>query len=324
MGMLSDTQIKAAKAKEAEYFLRDGEGLYLRIRNNGKSWLYRYQINGKPAKLGLGTYPAVSLASARQQAREASESRAKGINPQEARRIEAEQLRITKLNTFERMARAWHAQSWKDRQWSAGYAGKVIRHLELHIFPWVGTLAVDDIKPTEIVRCLHRIKERGNLETAQRVREAVQHVYQYAVDTGTLEPAKNFVNSRTGGLPAPRSRHYAAITDPKQLGQLLRDIRAYNGNIITRAALQLAPMLFQRPGQLRLAHWEDINFEDKIWRCPPEKMKLREWQKRDQRTPAHLVPLPTQAIKILMDIHALTGPHGPIFRSMAKRSESTC
>lgn len=323
MGMLSDTQIKAAKAKEAEYFLRDGDGLYLRIRNNGKSWLYRYQIKGKPAKLGLGTYPAVSLASARRQARDASESRAKGINPQEARRIEAEQLRITKLNTFERMARAWHAQSWKDRQWSAGYAGKVIRHLELHIFPWVGALAVDDIKPTEIVRCLHRIKERGNLETAQRVREAVQHVYQYAVDTGTLEPAKNFVNGRTGGLPAPRSRHYAAITDPKQLGQLLRDIRAYNGNIITRAALQLAPMLFQRPGQLRLAHWEDINLEEKMWRCPPEKMKLREWQKRDQRTPAHLVPLPTQAIKILMDIHALTGPHGPIFRSMAKRSEST-
>ena len=323
MGMLNDTQIKAAKGKEAEYFLRDGDGLYLRIRNNGKSWLYRYQIDGKAAKLGLGTYPAVSLANARQQAREAGESRAKGINPQEARRSENEQLRIAKLNTFERMARAWHAQSWKDRQWSAGYAGKVIRHLELHIFPWVGALAVDDIKPTEIVRCLHRIKERGNLETAQRVREAVQHVYQYAVDTGTLEPAKNFVNGRTGGLPAPRSRHYAAITDPKQLGQLLRDIRAYNGNIITRAALQLAPMLFQRPGQLRLAHWEDINLEEKMWRCPPEKMKLREWQKRDQRTPAHLVPLPTHAIKILMDIHALTGPQGPIFRSMAKRSEST-
>jgi integrase len=323
MGMLSDTQIRSAKAKEAEYFLRDGDGLYLRIRANGKSWIYRYQINGKPAKLGLGSYPAVSLANARLQVREASDSRAKGVNPQDARRIEAEQNRIAKLNTFERMARAWHAQSWKDRQWSAGYAGKVIRHLELHIFPWVGALAVDDIKPTEIVRCLHRIKERGNLETAQRVREAVQHVYQYAVDTGTLEPAKNFVNGRTGGLPAPRSRHYAAITDPKQLGQLLRDIRAYNGNIITRAALQLAPMLFQRPGQLRLAHWEDINFPEKIWRCPPEKMKLREWQKRDQRTPAHLVPLPTQAIKILMDIYSLTGPHGPIFRSMAKRSEAT-
>lgn len=136
-------------------------------------------------------------------------------------------------------------------------------------------------------------------------------------------PPQNFVNSRTGGLPSPRSRHYAAITDPDQLGQLLRDIAAYKGNVVTRAALRLSPILFQRPGQLRLAHWEDIDFEQKLWRCPPEKMKLREWQKRDVRTPAHLVPLPTQAIDILYDIQPLTGPTGPIFKSMAKRSEAT-
>ena len=154
---------------------------------------------------------------------------------------------------------------------------------------------MDSIAPTELVRCLHRIKERGHLETAQRVREAVQHVFQYAVDVGALEPAKNFVNSRTGGLPPPRARHFAAITDPKQLGQLLRDIRAYKGNVITRAALQLSPLLFQRPGQLRLAHWEDVDLEEALWRCPPEKMKLREWKKRDSRTPAHLVPLPLGA-----------------------------
>lgn len=152
-------------------------------------------------------------------------------------------------------------------------------------------MAIDNITPPEIVRCLHRIKDRGNLETAQRVREAVQHVYQYAVDIGALEPVKNFVNKRIGGLPTPRSRHYAAITDPKQLGQLLRDIRGYNGNFITIAALRLAPLVFQRPGQLRLAHWEDIDLKKKLWRCPPENMKLREWQKRDNRTPAHIVPL---------------------------------
>ncbi|UUZ78678.1 hypothetical protein LP414_12725 [Polaromonas sp. P1(28)-13] len=153
-----------------------------------------------------------------------AETRAEGVDPQEARRVEAEQERLAKLNTFELLARAWHGQTAKDRQWSAGYAEKVIRHLELHIFPWVGHLPVEAIKPTELVRCLHRIKERGNLETAQRVREAVQHVYQYSVDNGTLEPARNFVNARTAGLPPPRSRHYAAITDPKQLGQLLQAI----------------------------------------------------------------------------------------------------
>jgi integrase len=323
MGQLNDLQIKAAQPLEKEYLLADGEGLYLRVRPTAKVWVYRYKQQGKEAKLSLGHYPIVSLVTARKKARAEAEKRAGGVDPREARREEEERDRVARLNTFELLARAWHGQAKKDRQWSAGYAEKVIRHLELHIFPWIGHLAMEAIKPTELVRCLHRIKERGNLETAQRVREAVQHVYQYSVDSGTLEPARNFVNARTAGLPSPRSRHYAAITDPKQLGQLLRDIQAYKGNVLTRAALQLSPMLFQRPGQLRLAHWEDISFEHEIWRCPPEKMKLREWQKRDSRTPTHLVPLPRQALEILRDIQPLTGPTGPIFRSMAKRSEAT-
>ena len=265
----------------------------------------------------------MSLASARSKARDEAAKRASGIDPLEARRADEERQRVARLNTFELMARTWHGQAQKDHQWSAGYSLKVIRHLELHVFPWLGSRTIVSIAPTELVRCLHRIKERGHLETAQRVREAVQHVFQYAVDIGALEPAKNFVNSRTGGLPAPRSRHYAAITDPQELGKLLRDIYAYKGNLITRAALRLSPMLFQRPGQLRLAHWEDLDLQGALWRCPPEKMKLREWKKRDSRTPAHLVPLPTQAIAILRDLLPLTGPTGPIFRSMAKRSEAT-
>ena len=323
MGQLNELQIKAAQPRDKEYLLADGEGLYLRVRPTGKAWVYRYKEARKEAKLSLGRYPAMSLAVARKKARAEAEKRAGGVDPREARREEEERDRVARLNTFELMARAWQAQAKKDRQWSDSYAEKVMRHLELHIFPWLGSLTMEAIKPTELVRCLHRIKERGNLETAQRVREAVQHVFQYAVDVGALEPAKNFVNSRTGGLPSPRARHYAAITDPQKLGQLLRDMNAYNGNVITRAALQLSPLLFQRPGQLRLAHWEDIDLERSLWRCPPEKMKLREWKKRDIRTPAHLVPLPTQAVAILRDIFPLTGPAGPIFRSMAKRSEAT-
>ncbi|WP_077034710.1 integrase arm-type DNA-binding domain-containing protein [Pelomonas sp. KK5] len=323
MGQLNELQIKAAQPRDKEYLLADGDGLYLRVRPTAKVWVYRYKRWGKEAKLSLGHYPTVSLAAARKKSRAEAEKLSGGVDPRQARREDDERQRVAHLNTFELTARAWHAQAQKDRQWSAGYAEKVIRHLEIHIFPWLGRFGMDTIAPTELVRCLHRIKERGHLETAQRVREAVVHVYQYAVDVGALEPSKNFVNSRTGGLPAPRSRHYAAITDPDELGRLLRDIAAYKGNVITRAALRLSPMLFQRPGQLRLAHWEDIDFEQKLWRCPPEKMKLREWQKRDSRTPAHLVPLPLQAMDILEDLKPLTGPTGPIFRSMAKRSEAT-
>lgn len=323
MGQLNELQIKAAAPRDKEYLLADGDGLYLRVRSSGKVWVYRYKRHGKEAKLSLGHYPVVTLAAARKKVRAEAEKRADGIDPREARRVAAERERVAHLNTFERISRVWHAQAQKDREWSAGYAEKVMRHLELHVFPWIGALAMETIAPTEVVRCLHRIKERGNLETAQRVREAVQHVFQYAVDVGALDPSRNFVSSRTGGLPPPRARHYAAITDPQKLGQLLRDMRAYNGNVITRAALLLSPLLFQRPGQLRLAHWEDVDLEQALWRCPPEKMKLREWKKRDPRTPAHLVPLPTQAVAILRDIFPLTGPTGPIFRSMAKRSEKT-
>ncbi|RDI29531.1 integrase [Pseudacidovorax intermedius] len=323
MGLLSETQIKATKPGPKEFFLNDGDNLFLRVRSSGKAWIYRYDKDGKTVKLGLGPYPAVTLAQARSKAYEASNLRAGGQDLKEVRRQREEQERVAALNTFELLARAWVASARKDRQWSSGYADKVIRHLEIHAFPWVGDRPIEKIAPTEIVRCLHRIKDRGNLETAQRVREAVQHVYQYAVDVGALEPARNFVNKNTGGLPAPRSRHYAAITDPAQLGQLLRDIRDYNGAFITRCALRLAPMIFQRPGQLRLAEWEDIHLDDELWRCPPEKMKLREWQKRDSRTPAHLVPLPRQAMEILRDLHPLTGPVGPIFRSMSRRSEKS-
>lgn len=255
MSQLNELAIKAARSSEKEYLLADGGGLFLRVRPSGKAWIYRYKQAGRQTKLSLGPYPAVSLATARTKAREEAAKRANGIDPMEARRVEDERRRVARLNTFELMARTWHGQVQKDHQWSAGYAQKVIRHLELHVFPWLGSRTMASIAPIELVRCLHRIKERGHLETAQRVREAIQHVFQYAVDVGALEPAKNFVNSRTGGLPAPRSRHYAAITDPQELGRLLRDIYAYKGNLITRAALRLSPMLFQRPGQLRF--WDE-------------------------------------------------------------------
>jgi hypothetical protein len=240
VGQLNDLLIKAAQPRESEYFLADGEGLYLRVRPAGKVWIYRYKYMGRPTKLSLGAYPTVSLSAARKKAREEAGRRQEGVDPRDVRREEQERQRVARLNTFELMARTWHEQAQKDRMRSANYAGKVIRHLELHIFPWIGRYPMDSIAPTELVRCLHRIKERGHLETAQRVREAVQHVFQYAVDVGALEPAKNFVNGRTGGLPPPRARHFAAITDPQQLGQLLRDIRAYKCNVITRAALQIA------------------------------------------------------------------------------------
>ncbi|WP_082524707.1 integrase arm-type DNA-binding domain-containing protein [Pseudorhodoferax sp. Leaf274] len=323
MGLLTDLHIRRAVSNGNDYLLADGDGLFLRVRPTGKAWVYRYKQNGRAVKLSLGTYPSVSLASARKAALIEIERRAGGLDPK-LERLKAQELsRASKLTTFEPLARAWHAQAGRDRIWSVRHADKVLVQLEKHLFPWLGNLPISEIPSTLLVRCLHRIRDKGHLDTAQRVRGHAVDIFQFAVDLGVLEAAKNFVNPRTAGLPPPRTRHYAAITDPKQLGQLLRDIQAYSGLYVTKAALRIMPMVFQRPGQIRLADWKDISLSEGVWRCPPENMKMREWQKRDSRTPAHVVPLPTQAVAILTELHALTGPEGPVFRSMARRSDKT-
>lgn len=159
MGRLNDLKIKSAKPRDKEYLLSDGEGLYLRVRPTGKAWAFRYRDGKQEVKLSLGAYPTVSLAEARTKARIEAGKRAAGLDVRQARREGEEKRRIELLNTFELLARAWHAQAQKDRQWSVGYAEKVLRHLEIHVFPWIGRSAMPDILPTEAVRCLHRIKD---------------------------------------------------------------------------------------------------------------------------------------------------------------------
>lgn len=138
MGQLSETQIKAIKPSPKEFFLNDGDNLFLRVRDTGKAWVFRYEKGGKTIKLGLGPYPAVTLAQARAKAYEANSLRADGQDLKEVRRQRDEQARVAQLNTFERLSRTWHASAKKDREWSDGYAETVIRHLEIHVFPWIG------------------------------------------------------------------------------------------------------------------------------------------------------------------------------------------
>ena len=189
--------------------------------------MYRYKQDGREVKLGLGRYPVVSLAVAHQKARLLVEKRARGIDPKQDRWAIQERERVERLNTFQLVALAWHTQAKKDRAWSDDYADKVLRALGLHVFPWLGRYPVPSVVQTEVVRCLHRIRDRGHLETAQRIRGYVREVYQYAADTDVLESVQNFMTGSTGGLPAPRERSYAAITDPERLGRLIRDIRGY-------------------------------------------------------------------------------------------------
>jgi len=212
MGFLTDLKIRTASPSAKEYLLADGDGLYLRVRSTSKSWLYRYKSDDKQVKVGLGAYPTVTLAMARTLTKEANALRALGTDPQDARREQQEQAKIAKMNTFELMARSWLESASKDRIWSAGYKSKVTRHLEIHVFPWVGDKAMEAIRPPEIVRCLHRIKDRGNLETAQRVREAVQHVISTLWIRAYWSPPRTSSTTVLGAC-----QHRAAATTPPSL-----------------------------------------------------------------------------------------------------------
>ncbi|MBB5214417.1 hypothetical protein HNQ49_001095 [Parapusillimonas granuli] len=201
MGFLTDLKIRSASPSAKEYLLADGDGLYLRVRATSKSWLYRYESEEKQLKVGLGAYPIVTLAMAREKAREANALRVQGVDLQAARRKQQEQALLAKLNTFELISRAWLKTANKDREWSPGYKSKVTRHLEIHVFPWVGNMAIDSIKPTEIVRCLHRVKDRGTLYFSSLLGRYVRQAEKIHTDdtpVPVLEPGR--CKTRTGRL----------------------------------------------------------------------------------------------------------------------------
>ncbi|MBC8394913.1 MAG: site-specific integrase [Deltaproteobacteria bacterium] len=200
------------------------------------------------------------------------------------------------------MAREWHNKFSKS--WSASHANKIIRRLELYVFPWLGTRAIKSITPVDLLGVLRRIEAKGVLETTHRTHQNCGQVFRYAVATGRAErdPSADL----RGAIPPASAKHMATITDPKEIGGLLRSIDDYRGSIVTRCALQLAPLTFVRPGELRQAEWDEINFETAEWRIPAEKMKAGT---------LHIVPLSQQALAILQEIEPLTGDGKYVFPS---------
>lgn len=291
---LTDTKARNAKPKDKQYKLFDSDGLFLLVvPSGGKWWRFKYRFDGKERLLSLGTYPEVSLAQARGR-REASRKQvADGIDPSQARKA-LKAARLQDENTFEVVAREWHVKF--SPTWTPGHAQTILSRLEKNVFPWMGKRPIIDIKPPELLMVLRRIESRGALETAHRVRAICGQVFRYAVATGRAErdPAADL----RGALPPVTPNHLSAITDPKKVAGLLRAIDDYQGSLVTRCALRLAPLLFVRPGELRRMEWAEIDFDAAEWNIPADKMKTR--------TP-HLVPLSTQALQILLELHPLTG-----------------
>lgn len=315
---LSDMLVNKAKPKDKPYKLTDGDGLFLLATpTGGKLWRFKYRFEGKEKLLSFGSYPALSLADARQRREEARKLLANGVDPGEMKKSLKQAKIALEENSFEIVAREWHTKF--SRQWTPGHADTIMSRLERDVFPWLGNRNAGEIRPPELLAVLRRVESRGALETAHRIKTVCGQVFRYAVATGRAErdPSQDL----KGALPSATKKHMAAFTDPKDIASLLRAIDVYKGSFVVRSALQLAQLLFLRPGELRKTEWAEINFETGEINIPVERMKLLLKVKREQKGKFHLVPLSRQAINILTELKALTGASRYVFpchRSFAR------
>ncbi len=310
---LNDLKVKGAKAGAKPYKLADERGLYLLIQPSGsKLWRFDYRHAGKRKTLALGTYPDTPLSGARKRLGEARAQLEDGIDPSAARQAaKAEHVAKTE-NSFEAIAREWFAKF--SPGWKLSHAEKIIRRLERDVFPWIGAQPIAGITAPQLLTVLRRLEARGVLETAHRAHQNCGQVFRYAVATGRAE--RDPSGDLRGALAPWKPQHMASITDPKEIGALLRAIDSYKGVFVTRCAMQMAPLVFVRPGELRQAEWSEINFDTREWRIPAEKMKAGV---------LHIVPLSDQAIAILRELHPLTGAGRYVFAGVRDRpmSENT-
>ena len=298
---ISDTAIKSAKPRaDKPYKLPDEKGMYLYIHTNGSKYFrLDYRFEGKRKTLALGVYPETTLKEAREKREAARKLITDGVDPNENKKAIKASKSESALNSFEVIAREWgakHVNNWDDKN------NRSKRMLEKNVFPWLGNKPIIDILPMDILSCLRRVEDRGTIETAHRTLQICGQVFRYAVATSRVD--RDITPDLRGALPPAKGDHFAAITDPKQVAELLRAIDSYQGSLSAISALKLAPMVFVRPGELRAAEWEHIDFEAKEWRYFVTKTKTE-----------HIVPLSNQAITILNELHPVTGHGRFIFSS---------
>lgn len=301
---LSDTACRKAKPGQSIRKLADEKGLSLWITPKaGRYWRFRYRWHGKEQLLSLGVYPDVSLEKARKKRDAMRELLADKINPSTHRQhLKAAHADLA-ANTFEAVGRAWLAKN--EGLWVPAHANRIKRRLEADVFPWLGGRPIAEIAPRDVLKVLQRIEGREAIETAHRAMSECSQIFRFAIATQRAEtdPTRDL----RGALATPEEKHHAAITDPKEVGALLRAIRGYKGTFVTACALKLAPLVFVRPGELRHAEWNEIDLDKAEWRIPGEKMKARE---------PHVVPLSQQAVEVLRELHPLTGRGRYVFPSV--------
>ena len=291
---LTASQIKSAKATNKPIKLADGRGLYVLVKLNGaKYWRLKYRFAGKEKLLALGVFPAVSLAQARLLCAEAKALLAANRDPSLTKQIQKNLLQNKSQDTFEAVANEWFAAKIADK--SESYKARTWRILEKDLFPRIGQISAGDLTGQMLLAALRAIEVR-TIDIAHRAKQTASQVMRYAVATGRAD--RDIAADLTGALKPRSVKHAATLLDPSEIGQLLRSIDAYSGSLVVKSALQLSPLLFVRPGELRTMEWKEIDWENARWEIPAEKMKMRQ---------PHIVPLATQCLDVLRQIHPLTG-----------------
>jgi integrase len=298
--MLNDTRIRNAKPAERDTKLTDFDGLYLLVRPNGsRLWRFAYRFGGKQKQIALGAYPQVTLAEARDRREAARKLLAGGKDPSVERRLE----KIAKAaggNSFREVAEEFLGKQRREGRSEATLNKN--RWLLEPAFAAFGDRAIGEVTAPELLHALRKFELRGRYESARRLRTVAGMISRYAVATGRA--SRDIALDLRGALTTPKVRHRAAITEPRELGALLRAIEGYSGQPTTRLALQLSAFLFVRPGELRLARWKEIDFEKAVWTVPAETMKMKR---------PHRVPLSRQAIVIFRELHGMTGQGEYVF-----------
>lgn len=303
---LTDTAIRNAKPADKPVRLFDGGGLYLEIApSGGKWWRLKYRFGGKEKRYSLGVYPEVTLATARKKRDEAREKLAAGIDPGEAKKAEKRASLLAAAHSFEVVARGWMDER-KTTVESAQHA-KTLARMENDVFPWLGKRPIAEIDAPEILVVLKRVDGRGARFTAHRIRSEISRVFRYGIKEGhcKADPARDLVDA----IPPAQTTHFASITEPEKVGEMLRAFDGFTGTFPVLCALKLAPMLFVRPGELRKAEWAQFDLDKGEWRYFVNKTKTD-----------HLVPLAAQAVTILRELHALTGEGVYVFPGARDRN----
>ena len=296
---LTATAIRKAKPREKPRKLYDSRGLYLEIAPRGtKAWRFKYRFAGKEKRISMGIYPEVSLKLARQRRDEARKLLGRDIDPSAFRKARKQCRRQGARNSFEAVATEWLTKH--SPNWSTGWVRRLERELEREAFPYIGASPVAEITAPDLLAVVRRVEARGHLRKAHTVFQVCGRVLRYAVATGRAE--RDVSADLRGALPPVKTKHFAAITDPREVGPLLRQLDTYSGTLPVRCALRLAPLVFVRLGELVAAEWDGIDLEGAEWRYTVTKTGR-----------PHVVPLARQAVSILREVRPMTGHHRYVF-----------